>query len=68
MADCDTPDKRRSAANMFLFVINPVADGSIDAQDREIATGIYGGISATVTEAKGNLNFLWTIFKEEGWL
>jgi len=45
MADADTEDKRRSAMNMFLFVVNPLADGTIDAQDREQATGIYSGIT-----------------------
>ena len=45
MANLDTEDKRRSAPNMILFVIHPVADGTIDAQDREQATWIYSGIA-----------------------
>ncbi len=45
MPDCDTPDKRRSAANTILLVFYPVADGTIDAQDREQVSWIYSGIT-----------------------
>ena len=47
MANCDTEDKRRSASSMFLYVINPIADGIIGTTDRRQATGIYSGILPT---------------------
>ena len=31
---------------MILFTINPVPDGTVGSLDREIATGVYGGIAA----------------------
>lgn len=46
----DTEDKRRSAVNMPLFTVMPTADGSIDAQDREQATGYYSGITPATPE------------------
>ena len=47
MANCNTEDKRRSASNMFLYVINPIADGIIGTTDRKQAAGIYSGILST---------------------
>ena len=42
MANLDTEDKRRTAANFFLHTINPVADGTIGQHDRVQASGVYG--------------------------
>lgn len=62
MANCDTQDKRRSAINISPFVIHPVADGTIDAQDREQATWIYAGITVgtppVITKRAGQLLLL----------
>lgn len=46
----DTEDKRRSAVNMPLFTVMPTADGTIDAEDREQATGYYSGITPAAPE------------------
>ena len=45
MANLDTQNKRRGASGHFLFVVAPVADGTIGATDRMQITGFYGGIS-----------------------
>ena len=45
MANLDSEDKRRAAPNMILYVIAPVADGTIGAKDRVQASYIYSGIS-----------------------
>ena len=47
MANCNTEDKRRSASNMFLYVINPVPDGIVGITDRRQAAGVYSGILPT---------------------
>lgn len=55
MADLDSENKRRAAPNMILYVIAPVADGTIGAKDRVQASYIYAGISiagAVVTVAR----------------
>lgn len=44
----DSEDKRRSA---LLEGILPVADGSVDTQDRPHAVWIYRGITISTTEA-----------------
>ena len=41
----DSENKRRSAISMPFLAVAPVADGTIDAQDREQATWIYSGIT-----------------------
>jgi hypothetical protein len=46
MADADSEDKRRSAINMPPFVVAPVPDGTIDANDRIQATWWYSGLGA----------------------
>ena len=42
----NTENKRRSVTDLFLFVLPPVADGSIGAADRQQAAGMYSGIAA----------------------
>ena len=41
----DSRDKRASALTIPPFVVAPLADGTIGAQDREQATWIYSGIA-----------------------
>ena len=48
MANLDTTDKRRAAFNMPLYVINPVADGTIGDADRVQASGWYSGIAIAI--------------------
>ena len=58
MANLDTENKRRAAFNLLPYVIPPVADGTINSNDREQATWIYSGIpfKSTVTIKGINLS------------
>lgn len=55
----DTEDKRRSALNEGIL---PVADGSVDQQDRPHSVWIYRGINitgaVTITNALNNAIFI----------
>lgn len=50
----DSESKRRSAPNMLVFVIPPVADGTIADVDREQMSYLYSGITPGAP-AGGNL-------------
>ena len=44
MANLDTEDKRRTAANFYLFNLAPTPDLTVDDNDRMNVTGFYSGI------------------------
>ena len=60
----DTEAKRRSATQMPWMVIPPLADSTIDAQDRMHATGYYAGITLAVGISKGpNAGLLLGVYR-----
>ena len=66
MANLDTEDKRRTAANFYLFNLAPTPDSTVDDNDRMNVAGLYSGIDPGVppvpTAAVAGLGLLLKVY------